>query len=100
MGDVRVRRLDQLLAGLDINRVDYLRMNIEGHELRALVGLGSHLERVQNLCVSCHDFLGDDDLRTFDQVTAFLASAGFDVQVSDDGNAGDAVAWYVYASRR
>ena len=38
LGDVRVRRLDDVLPELDIERVDLLKLDVEGHELAVLEG--------------------------------------------------------------
>ena len=76
--------LDRLLGRLGVSRVDFLKMNIEGSELRALEGFREGLARTRHVVVSCHDFLADADpaasaFRTKAAVRALLKSAGFDV---------------------
>jgi FkbM family methyltransferase len=66
-------------AGLD--RVDLLKLNIEGAELAALRAPGP-LRRVRHIVVSCHDFRADagsggDGMRTFAPVRELLLAAGF-----------------------
>lgn len=76
---VPCRRLDRLLEDLAVNRVSYMKMNIEGAEYDALRGLGSSIDRVTHFCISCHDFTGDPALATFDKVKELLEAAGLEV---------------------
>ena len=93
---VPARRLDDIAAELDIDRVDLLKMNIEGAEVQALVGMGSLLDNTRHVCVSCHDFLG---IPTKRDVRALLTQHGFDTHSRDDAPE----AWtrdYVYGTRK
>lgn len=100
------RTLDEIIASLGVDRVDLLKMNIEGAELGVLDGARHVLGMIDNVAVSCHDFLADeagapDDhgQRTFAPVTALLRDAGFSIRTRPD----DARPWirnYVYGSRR
>lgn len=102
--DVRRRRLDAFAAEYDLGEIDFLKMNIEGAEDRAIRGMTGILPRVRHLCIACHDFLadrtGNEDFRTRAAVTDFLTSHGFRVV---EGVGDDERPWlddYVYASRR
>jgi len=93
---VPARRLDDIAAELDIDRVDLLKMNIEGAEVRALAGMGSLLDNTRHVCVGCHDFLG---IPTKRDVRALLTQHGFDTHSRDDAPE----AWtrdYVYGTRK
>lgn len=96
------RALAGIMAGLDVDRIDLLKMNIEGGELDALRGAVGMLESVEHLVVSCHDFkadrLGSDRLRTFEPVSRLLAEAGYRVRTRRDHPVA-CVRDYVYASR-
>ena len=78
------RRLDEIVRSLGVDRVDLLKMNIEGAELAVLESSRDVLATVDNLVVSCHDFLADgpgpDWRRTFGRVTDLLTSAGYAVK--------------------
>ena len=76
---VPCRRLDRLLVDLQVDRISYMKMNIEGAEYDALLGLGSAISKVTQLCVSCHDFTGDPSQATFNDVKRYLADAGLQV---------------------
>lgn len=76
---VPCRRLDDLLGELGIERVSYMKMNIEGAEYAALIGLGASISSVAELCISCHDFTGEPSQATFDKVKGYLEAAGLTV---------------------
>lgn len=92
------RRLDDILRELGVERVDLLKMNIEGAELMALRGLGQRLADVRQVAISCHDFLAqseDDYCRTFEKVGALLRGAGFTTwSRENDSRPWVAFTWY------
>ena len=73
--------LDELIEREKIRRVDFLKMNIEGAEAKALEGMQRSLGITQALCISCHDFRanqGDgEQFRTKALVKAAVKAAGF-----------------------
>lgn len=78
---VTATTLDQICVEHGIQRIDFLKMNIEGAESRALLGMRGTIARVSNICVCCHDFRAErghgEEYRTRDFVTEFLAKSGF-----------------------
>ena len=91
--------LDYILRSLELSRVDFLKMNIEGAERLALSGMGEMVQKTKNVCISCHDFLanegGPNELRTKADVIAFLKQNGFVVSLREsDGRCN--VRDYVY----
>lgn len=74
-------QLDEVpfLANKDI--IDFMKMNIEGAEVLALNGARRTLTKTRNICVCCHDFLGDDT-RTKNDVCKILTAAGFTISFS------------------
>ena len=91
--------LDYIFRSLELSRVDFLKMNIEGAERLALSGMGEMLRKTKNVCIACHDFLADeggrDELRTRADVIAFLKQSGFVVSLRE--SEGDFLRNYVYA---
>jgi FkbM family methyltransferase len=75
---------DDLLAGRGIERIDFLKMNIEGAERIALPGCRELLARTRYVCISAHDFRADrgegEQFRTLDFVNRFLTEAGFAIE--------------------
>lgn len=77
---------DRLLE--NVERVDFLKMNIEGAERHALPGCRQLLRRARFVCIAAHDFRADrgegEEFRTLDFVREFLTEAGFDLITRDD----------------
>ena len=90
--------LDYIFRSLELSRVDFLKMNIEGAERLALSGMGEMVRKTKNVCIACHDFLADgggpDELRTKANVIAFLKQNGFVVSLRE--YEGDFLRNYVY----
>ncbi len=90
--------LDYIFRSLELSRVDFLKMNIEGAERFALSGMGEMLRKTKNVCIACHDFLanegGPDELRTKADVITFLKQNGFVVSLRE--SEGDFLRNYVY----
>jgi hypothetical protein len=75
--------IDAIHQQMNLGRVHFLKMNIEGSERLAIYGMAATLKETEVLCVSCHDFLAhsaaDDRLRTKGLVRDFLLQNGLDV---------------------
>jgi FkbM family methyltransferase len=102
--DVPAMTLDGLLDAAGIERVDLLKVNIEGAEAPML--RASSLDRVRRIAVSCHDFIADgsadpslDTLRTFEEVRGLLAAAGFRLRTRFD-DPRPWIRYYLYGDRR
>ena len=89
-------------ATVQLDRIDYLKMNIEGGEVEALLSAQQMLGKTLNAVVSCHDFAG---VPTKEKTREILTEAGFDVCghldpfVIDDSFSGAVISDYLYASR-
>jgi FkbM family methyltransferase len=85
---IPARRLDTIARELGVEHIDLLKMNIEGAERLALVGLEGIIEHTRHVCISCHDFLADaggaPELRTKALVREWLVARGFEVMSRDD----------------
>lgn len=100
--EVPALTLTDLVRRYNLDRIDFLKMNIEGAELPALQGASAVLPLVGHAAIGCHDFLaeetGDNCYRTKDAVYDLLVNAGFTVRRRDD----DPRPWardYLFASR-
>jgi FkbM family methyltransferase len=86
--EVPARRIETLAGELGIDRIDLLKMNIEGAERQAIQGMGGVLATTRHVCISCHDFLADDggpeELRTKSFVHDILVERGFRVITRDE----------------
>ncbi|MGY4711963.1 FkbM family methyltransferase [Mycolicibacterium sp. CBM1] len=94
--------IPDLLDTFKLDRIDFLKMNIEGAEVPALRGARDVLGLVRHAAIGCHDFMadqtGDESYRTKELVRDMLVAAGFTVA----SRAGDPRPWaadYLFASR-
>lgn len=78
---VRAGTLAEVCEVQKVDNIAFLKMNIEGAERYALLGMGSVTPRVRQICVACHDFLcnggGSERFRTHAFVERFLLDHGF-----------------------
>jgi FkbM family methyltransferase len=85
---VKSVRFDNLAAEQGIERIDFLKMNIEGAERQALPGCEKALGRARFVCIAAHDFRAargeGEEFRTLDFVKRFVAAAGFEIVMRDD----------------
>jgi FkbM family methyltransferase len=94
---------DRIAAEHRIDRIDFLKMNIEGAERNALPGCRDALARAQNVCVAAHDFRADrgegEQFRTLEFVRAFLSESGFEL-ITRDTDPRYYVPYHVHGKRR
>jgi len=78
--------LDAICAAAGVGAIDLLKMNIEGAERLAILGMTDVIRRTRVASIACHDFLAESDefYRTRELVRAFLEAEGFDVRTRHD----------------
>lgn len=85
---VKATSLDALVEELGLQKIDFIKMNIEGAERLAIRSMDRTLQKTRVACISCHDFkadrVGDDELRTKAVVRDYLVERGFHVTSRDD----------------
>ncbi|HYI96340.1 MAG TPA: FkbM family methyltransferase [Bryobacteraceae bacterium] len=81
-------RFDDIAAQHKIDRIDFMKMNIEGAERAALPGCVGALQRTRFACIAAHDFRADrgegDQFRTLPFVRDFLKGTGFSLVTRDE----------------
>ena len=86
---VPARSLDSLVDAVKIDRIDLLKINIEGAERDVVKAMDAIAPRVRHIVIECHDFVADaggsDRFRTKAEVTAALEDLGFQVKGRPDG---------------
>jgi FkbM family methyltransferase len=76
---VEAVRLGEFFKNLGLQEeIAYLKMNIEGAEYKALLGL-LDLCKPHHVCISCHDFLEKPETRTLSQVRKLLIENGYEI---------------------
>ena len=88
--------LDHLVAQYGIDRIDLLKVNIEGGEQEAFAGMPEAIDLVRNVAVSCHDFVG---FPTREFVRAFLVDHGFRLSDRRPDDDRDWARSWLYANR-
>jgi FkbM family methyltransferase len=103
-GGIAVRgcTLPDLMGSTGVDRIDLLKMNIEGAELAVLRAAEGCLDRVRNVAISCHDFkadeLGGAWQRTYQPIRELLRDNGFTLKPRRD-DPRPWIGWYVYGQR-
>jgi FkbM family methyltransferase len=100
---VRGTTLDQICGSLGVDRIDLLKMNIEGAERFAVEGMTEVIARTRHACIACHDFIavegGPPDLRTKSEVKTFLEQHNF-ATTSRSNDPRSSVRDFLYAVNR
>jgi FkbM family methyltransferase len=80
--------VDSLVERFGIERINFLKMNIEGAERLALPGCRKALSIARHVCIAAHDFRAargeGEHFRTLDLVKEFLREAGFTLITRDE----------------
>jgi FkbM family methyltransferase len=78
---VRATTLTDVCKQQGLNDITFLKMNIEGAERDALLGMEPVIQQIRQICVACHDFRYDlghgEQFRTRALVERFLVEHGF-----------------------
>jgi FkbM family methyltransferase len=81
-------RFDEICERHGIDRIDFLKMNIEGAERFALPGMPNALRLAQSACIAAHDFRAargeGDEFKTHDFVLKTIENAGFSLVLRSD----------------
>jgi FkbM family methyltransferase len=100
---VRAGALDGVCKQEGLKEIAFLKINIEGAERQALLGMESVLPQVRQICVACHDFRSDlghgEQFRTRAFVEQFLIEQGFTLASRPD-DLRDYVRDHVFGLRR
>jgi FkbM family methyltransferase len=100
---VRAATLDDLCERHGLKDIAFLKMNIEGAERYALLGMESVMPRIRQICVACHDFWSEcghgEQFRTRAFVERFLVEQGFTLASRPD-DPRDYVRDHVFGVRR
>lgn len=86
--EVDALTMDEFYRTLGVDKIDFLRVNIEGAE-KYLVSRFTSIANFRHIAISCHDFLtkrtGDPQFTSKKQVADFLASNNFSVSSRTSG---------------
>lgn len=88
---VKAKTLDTLVRENNIEKIDFLKANIEGAEQYLIQGMQKSFPIIRNICISCHDFRHvyhnhGEFYVTKQKVKNFLEENGFEIMVRNTGN--------------
>ncbi|HEY0653548.1 MAG TPA: FkbM family methyltransferase [Chryseosolibacter sp.] len=99
---VKSTTLHSLMQEHAIERIDLLKVNIEGAEQLLIKGIGHSVSKIRNVAISCHDFRfkmeGIEFFKTKKLVVDYLTDHGFAVETRHTGDA--MYDDYVYGNRK
>ena len=78
--------LDKFIEDNGIENVDFLKVNIEGAELHMIQGMSQSIKKVNNIAVSCHDFLNKEKISIRKSMIDFLKGNNFEIHENNTGN--------------
>lgn len=70
--------LNDILKKLNLKKINFIKVNIEGAEINLLKPLNEKSFDIQNWCIGCHDFMGVN-FRTYDFVKNWLINNKYKV---------------------
>lgn len=81
---VKAVTFDEFIKDNKINKIDFLKMNIEGAEELAIEGMENAIKIIENIAISCHDFLYDNSgSRIKNKIVAFLTKNNYTVEYAN-----------------
>ena len=76
--------LDLIVKNLNLDTIDFIKMNIEGAEEIAIHGMTNCIKKTRYICISCHDYMathqkGIEQTRIKNKILAFLKLNNFNI---------------------
>ena len=98
-GNIKINSItiDELILKFNLDKINYLKCNIEGSEIELLNIERENLKKIENICIECHDFL---NINTFNYLVNFLYKHNFKIHSNyKKSQTHPHLNFYVYASR-
>ena len=96
--NVKTTTLDYVIKINKIKKIDFAKFNIEGAEKFLKKGNKRFLKICKNLSISCHDFIGYDEFKTFELVKKILIQNNFEIKNNQSKN--KIFKYYLYAKKK
>lgn len=93
---VNINTLDNIIKKLNLKKISYLKINVEGFEINTLKGLKKNYHLVENFCISCHDFIG---IKTYRQIKIILKELKLSVMTNIKNPNKPWEEFYLYAKK-
>lgn len=99
---IKGNTLDSICSKLNINKINFLKMNIEGAELEAIKGMTESIKIIEKICICCHDFRterGEDKkFKTKKMIIEFLQKNNFSILIRSNDHR-DYVRDHIFGSK-
>jgi FkbM family methyltransferase len=95
-------RFDSFAQKNAINKIDFLKVNIEGAERFVIETIGNHISTIRNIAISCHDFRYGEDNNPFFKTKAMVSEylQNHDFIVSSQSTGKPFIDDWVYGTRK
>lgn len=96
---VRTITFDDIIKKFNIKKIDFAKFNIEGAEKYLNCDKMEFIKNCKNVCISCHDFLKDNKLKTFNILKKNLLTNKFKIFINEKNIKKVAIdkIYYIYA---
>lgn len=81
---VQCTTMDKFVSDYSLDKIDYIKVNIEGAEVEFLKGFQEKYQIIKNWCISCHDFTGVESQKTFAFVTNYFKERNVEFRTYED----------------
>jgi FkbM family methyltransferase len=84
--EIKSLKLDEFVKINKINKINLLKVNIEGAELDMIGGMKESIKLIENIAVSCHDFLFKENKKIKESLVGFFQENDFEIYYNNTGN--------------
>jgi len=95
--EVKAISLDEFIKEEGIIKINFIKVNIEGAEYEMIDGMKDSIKITENIAISCHDFLFEENGRIRNKTLTFLKENGFTTFENNTGH--QVVDSWVYGKR-
>jgi len=95
---IKTLTLNSFVKENNINKINFCKINIEGAEKYITENSNEFFKVCENLAIECHDFLNQDDYKTYELVKNFLIEKKYIIRNSKRTK-NPADQFYIFASR-
>ena len=79
---IKTLTLDDFVKENNIKKIDFCKINIEGAEKYIIENSNEFFKICDNLSIECHDFLKEDDYKTYEMIKNFLIKKNYIIRNS------------------
>lgn len=95
---ITCKTFDSFIRINNITKINFLKINIEGAEIEMIQGMENSIKIIDNIAISCHDFLFKNERNIKKNIVQFLRNHNFDITFNNTGN--KVIDSWIYAKRK